>query len=96
MTLNAFNQRSLRDAISFNLTIMLVPVCLSIVEKRKTGEHLAAKVVSRIIPASERADRLDIWWGPIEVPSYDGKIKLVPLMGDWEKAGLGTACCLTL
>ena len=43
---------------------MLVPVCLSIVEKRKTGEHLAAKVVSTIIAASERADRLDIWWGP--------------------------------
>ena len=37
------------DAISFNLTIMLVPVCLlSVVEKRKTGEHLAAKVVSKI------------------------------------------------
>ena len=36
-------------AISFNLTIMLVPVyLLSVVEKRKTGEHLAAKVVSKI------------------------------------------------
>ena len=74
---------------------MLVPVCLSIVEKRKTGEHLAAKVVSTIIPASERADRLDIWWGADTVPSYAGEIKLVPQVPDGEKAALGTPGCLT-